>query len=390
MPSNRDDLVLVHLRVTVPKPPEATAEVSGDTLQAFDMPQYEIAIVEAETKAVHGAQPLEQGADGTYSTARPLKGLHEPGVCLQVRECGAAIPLFASAPLAALRAKAAEARAEAEQARADGAATAAELDASAKQLAAGALLGMSGKLADFEMAPWLEPGAEPPPEPAKGKGGKGAAVVEEPTGASLSCDWRLQRALPVVGKPLPGAPIPISQRVVAAAAKYGGGERHHVRPLAMRYTSAKDLVEFESTLNGWRLELSDNLKIETDKWPPYNAAAAQSIQSIPSAAPRSALRGGIAEWPPNCWSEGWRAPYIPHHMRGDPLSLSSKADYTNDAERYRMQFTKQVATVELEKLKERLPQVRVCSSSPRDPHTHPSVSLSLSSACVCVCAVRDG
>ena len=99
MPSNRDDLVLVHLRVTVPKPPEATAEVSGDTLQAFDMPQYEIAIVEAETKAVHGAQPLEQGADGTYSTARPLKGLHEPGVCLQVRECGAAIPLFASFPL---------------------------------------------------------------------------------------------------------------------------------------------------------------------------------------------------------------------------------------------------------------------------------------------------
>lgn len=362
----QDDLVLVGLRVSVPLLPGKAAEVAGDTLQEFDVPHYEIAIVEAETKTVHGALPLQPQSNGTsFSTSRPLKGLHEPGVCIQIRELGATIPLFSSPPLSELRATATEARAAAEQARADGAATAEELDASAKELAAKAVLGMSGRLAGFEMQP--EAGSEPPPEPAKGgKGAKGAAV-EEPVVASLSCDWRIQRALPKLGKSLPGKAVPITQRVLADAAAYGGGDRHRTRPLAMRYTSAHDLVQFESRLNGWRTELSDNHKIESGSWPPYAAAAAQSIQSIPSAAPRSTLRGGICEWPPTCWTDEWRAPYIPHHMRGDPLTIRAKEEYIINCEHYRTDLYKQVASVSLTSLREKLPQVRHAT-----PHEQPS------------------
>ena len=111
--------------------------------------------------------------------------------------------------------------------------------------------------------------------------------------------------------PLPGLSIPISQRVIADAAPYHKGqqhERHRTRPLAMRYTAPKDLVAFESRLNGWRAELTDNHDIPPERWPPYAAAAALEANPIPSAAPRSTLRGGVAEWPPAEWGEKWRAP----------------------------------------------------------------------------------
>ena len=344
-----DDIVIVSPKIAIPTP-------TGDGM-VLEMKEFQLALVDTESGEVRCALALTPTADGTYTTARTLKGLHTPGVSVQILEVGSEAPLFASPPLGELRAKAAEAKAEADAAKAEGAATADELAASAAELAGGAFLGMGGMLAaELALPPYLPPGSEPPPEPAKGKG---KAEEAAPTGASLACDsWRLQRALPTIGKPLPGAAIPISQRVIASDAQYAGGERYRTRPLACRSTAPKDLVAFESRLNGWRLELSDNHKIAPESWPPLNAAAALEANPLPSAAPRSTLRGGLASWPPGEWGEKWRAPYIPHHMHGDPLTRASKEEYVDNCEAYRLQMSKQVASVALEKIKETLPQVR--------------------------------
>ena len=345
----KDDIVLVGVRVKIPPPPPP----ADSTLEVLEVKQFEVALVDAETEALLSVIPLNAVADITYAPARPLKCLHKPGVTIQIRETGADAPLYASPPLSELRAKAAAAQAEADQAKADGAASAPELAATAAELSGKAFLGMGGSLGGELELPLC--GDAPPPEPAKGKGGKGAAV-EEPTGASLTCEsWRLQRALPAVGKPLPGGAVPISQRVMSAGAPYAGGERYRTRPLACRYSAPRDLVEFESRLNGWRAELSDNHKIASESWPPFAAAAAIKANPLPSAAPRSTVRGGLAGWPPRAWGEEWRAPYIPHHMHGDALTRASKDEYVNNCEAYRTSFNRQRATVLLEGLKERLP-----------------------------------
>ena len=200
-----------------------------------------------------------------------------------------------------------------------------------KELVPKTLKGRGGKLVAMELPPWADPCDEPPPpvkDPKGSKGGKGGGAPEEEVRATLSCDWRLQRALPEVTQQLPGAALPLSMAKLRIERAASAGERYRTRPLAMRYTSAKDLVQFEARLNAWRGELSDNHKIEPDAWPPYAAAAAVEINEIPSAAPRSAVRGGIATWPPREWGDKWRAPYVPHHMAlGDPLARKSKVDY---------------------------------------------------------------
>ena len=150
--------------------------------------------------------------------------------------------------------------------------------------------------------------------------------------------------------------LAINNLLVNKASGHASSRREHrARYLALRYTSPHDLVAFESRMNTWRSELSDNLKIPESKWLPYAAAAALEVNDIPSAAPRSAVRGGLAEWPPKIWCEKWRAPYIPHHMRGDPLTLASKEAYVNNCETYRLDLRRQAITVELSKLQERLP-----------------------------------
>jgi len=102
--------------------------------------------------------------------------------------------------------------------------------------------------------------------------------------------------------------------------------------------------------------LSDNHKIEPNAWPPYAAAAAVEINELPSAAPRSAVRGGIATWPPREWGDKWRAPYVPHHMAlGDPLARKSKVDYIANGEADRVMMTRQKVGVQLRLMQDRLP-----------------------------------
>ena len=314
---SEEDLVLASVVVTLPKPPPSDDPDAPP-------PEYDIALVDGEG-AVRGALPLQ--ANG--KTARPLKGLRSPTLSIQIRAVGAeeAVPLFASPPLEELARRASEARAEADQARADGAANADELRANAREVASKAFVGPAGRLLALELPKWGESGAEEPAAKAPAKGGKGAPPEDASSVVSVSAVWRFQAAVPTVGKPLPGATVPISMRVLTAAAEYGGGERHRIRPLATRYTAPRDLVAFESRLNGWRAELSDNLKIPPEQWPPFAAAEAVESNNIPSAAPRSAVRGGIAEWPPQIWSHKWRAPYVPHHMRGDALSKRAAEEY---------------------------------------------------------------
>ena len=348
--STLNDLVFTTIRINLPAlpPPPSPDDTTAD-LRTF-----EIALVsENKTSAI----ALKTNADGSYSAVRPLKGLNEPSASIQIRESGAETPLFASPPLSELSEAAAAARAEAEQAKADGAATADELAEAAAKLVSFDRA-PSGKLTEYELPPL---GGSPRADaaPAKGKGAKD--VAPEPTGASITCEWRLQRALPTVGRPLPGHPnqVPIAMRGMSSVAPHShelmDRERHRARYLALRYTSPHDLVAFESRMNTWRSELSDNLKIPESKWLPYAAAAALEVNDIPSAAPRSAVRGGLAEWPPKIWCEKWRAPYIPHHMRGDPLTLASKEAYVNNCETYRLDLRRQAITVELSKLQERLP-----------------------------------
>ena len=71
-------------------------------------------LVEYDSGAVHACLPLTPaGKDGAYTTSRPLKGLHTPGVTVQIREVGTETALYATPPLGHMRQRAKEAKAEA-------------------------------------------------------------------------------------------------------------------------------------------------------------------------------------------------------------------------------------------------------------------------------------
>ena len=239
----------------------------------------------------------------------------------------------------------------------------------ADALAKHTLVGQAGRLSDFELPPWVDPEAAAAAAPAKGKDAKkdpkakgGAPVEDVNPNALITCDWRLQRGLPPVGKQLPGSAPPLGIQELREAAYnatpaqlYNAAERFRTRPLEMRYTAPKDLVAFETRLNAWRAELADNLKIPTDEWPPYAQAAAREANDIPSAA----QRGGRVAYPPREWSDKWRAPYVPHHMRGEPLTLKMNDEYIENCEVYRLNFHRQKISVELARLTEKLQAGRI-------------------------------
>lgn len=311
---------------------------------------------------------LHKGGDA-YAAARPLKAPHDPSLCLQIRDNAGGPPLFDSKPLLEV-ARLALARAEVAKAQEEAAAPAVieEMEAAAEELAKHTLVGQAGRLAPMELPPWVDPAAADAP-PVKGKDAKkdpkakGGAPIEDVNPNALAfCEWRLQRALPPVGKQLPtqAPPLGIQQLREAAyhsspAQLYNATRRFRPRPLEMRYTAPSDLVAFETRLNDWRAELEDNQKVTLTEWPPYAQAAAREANDIPSAA----QRGSRVSYPPREWSHKWRAPYVPHHMRGEPLTLKSQHEYIENCETQRMSLYRQQITVELTKLTERLQAGRI-------------------------------
>ena len=340
-----DDLVLVLPTLLLPLPPPPPKEEEEEGEEGAPEPSYELALVDSSSDAVLGSVALTPtGAENMFAAARPVKGLHIPTLSVRVLGEGG-VPVFSSPPLSELADALSAARGEASQAKADGSPNADELKAAAAELATVSPVGgLAGTLTDMLLPPT----------------GDGDAS------AQLSCDWRLQRALPTVGEQLPGDIIKISTSEMRHAAYrsspaqlYSAEQRFRPRPLAMRYSAPKDIIEFETRLNSWRAELTDNLKVDPAAWPPYAAAAALEVNTIPSAAPRSAARGGICEFPPQEWSEKWRPPYVPHHMRGDARTLAAKQEYIDNCEEYRMTFHRQKISVELSELQKELTQGRI-------------------------------
>ena len=355
-----EDLVLSRARVRLPESLEPPADDS-------EPPTYDICLVHSSSGTVHGSVPLTPtGEEHFYKAARPLKGKRNSELTIEIRgredtRLFATPPLFAIELLRAANAAAAEARAS-------GDAGAEEMEADAEKLARRTLAGGAGKVNSMELPRYSDVDA-PPPDPKKDKGkgkdpkkgGGGAEEEGDPNAAVLWCDWRLQRALPTVGKALPGVATELQMREMREAAfnatpaqRYSREERYRPRPLQLKYSGPKDLVSFETRLNSWRAELSDNLKIPQQAWPPYAAAAALEVNTIPSAAPRSTVRGGLTGFPPKEWREKWRAPPVPWHMRGDPLTLAAHKEYIEKCESHRLDFHRQAISVGLSTLHEEL------------------------------------
>lgn len=116
----------------------------------------------------------------------------------------------------------------------------------------------------------------------------------------LSCDWRVQRALPPV-------------------------QKFRTRPLAMTNSAPNDRKDFEARLNEWRVELSENI-----------------------------------HKPPSEWSQPWRPPYRPHHLLGDPLTQCRRDAYIAAAANDVVTFRAQAVAVQLKKLQDQLP---VCQTA---------------------------
>jgi hypothetical protein len=372
------DLVIAKASINFTPPPPASPPSSkpasprgAPEAEAPPPRVFEVVLLNSSTGEEQCVVTLTHKGGDSYAAARPLKGRHDPSLALQIREA-AGPPLFGSMPLLEV-ARLELARSELAKAQEEAAppATIEELEAVAEGLAKHTLVGQAGRLAPLELPPWVDPAdpaaaAPPKGKDAKGKAdpkAKGGAPVEEVNpNALVFAQWRLQKALPPVGKQLPTKAPPLQMQELREAAytsspaqMYNATNRFRPRSLEMRYSAPSDLVAFETRVNGWRAELEDNQKISLPEWPPYAQAAAREANDIPSAA----QRGLRVNYPPREWSHKWRPPYVPHHMRGEPLTLKSQHEYIAGCEEQRLSLYRQRISVELSKLTERLQAGRI-------------------------------
>ena len=203
------DVVFANVRIRVPEEASTAADGASDGLiEVVAVKQFEVLACQTTSPSSAVAVLALVTADGgSLTTERPLKVPHLPTLCLAVRELGMEAVQFMSQPLRDLRVGVPGAR--------------------------------TGRLQELELEAWVDPNAEEllPPDTKGGakdkaaKGGKGAPPAEEEErAASLSCDWRVQAALPPI-------------------------VRHRTRPLAMSYAAPKDRDAFETRTNKWRREV---------------------------------------------------------------------------------------------------------------------------------------
>jgi hypothetical protein len=304
------DVVLTELALVLPSPAppeeppadpkEAAAEEQGGGEEAKASPaeeepagpSYEAVLLPggAAVPLIEvAAEGLEEGMT-RFEPIRPLKGLQSAELCLHVREVRSEGDLFVSAPLAELE-------------------------------GVEPVVG-SGPSGAIEAAP-LSPG--------------GAAAEGTPAeGCSFTCGWRVQRALPVTGKLLAESTT----------------DKFRTRPLAFRYSAPKDRTEFETRLNTWRAELSENITVPPSDWSATLSMLDDQLH------PFGWREGNLLEneqAKPESWTQAWRQPYRPHHLLGDARTQGARAAYIHGATEDAILFRAQAVAVDLKRLQDQLP-----------------------------------
>lgn len=292
--SKETDLVLTQLKLVLPPPPEV--EVVEPLAEGEEAPQPPVEPSSFEALLVSGESagdversppvPLDVSASGEAMAARPIKGRSREGVRLEVREVGSETALWASAPLASLG-----------------------LAVAGAPGAPQAFGKLQPSPADDEEATALRALAPTDAAPTAEDGSPQTASI-------ASCGWRLQRALPPVVK-------------------------FRTRPQALFYSASNDRGEFEERLNLWRRELKENqltkpaevrAHIRDSPWRPLE----DSVRTIPQS--------------PSKWTQPWRPPPPPHHLRGDPLTRRKNVKYIADAAQDAKLLSAQAVVVQLERL----------------------------------------